>query len=121
MERTRPRLPASWPVCRARTPSRAWKTPWSSGRLQNRCRPCWPCGNDLAPRQELRQVFVRLKDERGAGVVAQQLADRDERTQALAALKQMGSEAARPTLAGYANHPDAGVRDGVRQQLKDWG
>ncbi len=78
-------------------------------------------GSTRSARAELRQVFVQLKDERGAVLVARQLTDNLERSKALAALKQMGPQVARQALLAYANHADAWVSDTARQQLMDWG
>jgi formylglycine-generating enzyme required for sulfatase activity len=73
-----------------------------------------------APRNELRQAFVKLKDRRGADAVAGQLKEVGERDQALAALREMGPEVAAPALAAHENDPDAGVSVVVRKQLKEW-
>jgi formylglycine-generating enzyme required for sulfatase activity len=74
-----------------------------------------------APRAELRQTFVKLKDPRGAAAVAGQLKDVAERDKALAALREMGPEVARPALVALEKDPDAGVGPVVRKQLKEWG
>jgi formylglycine-generating enzyme required for sulfatase activity len=73
-----------------------------------------------APRAELRQTFVKLKDPRGAVAVAGQLKDVTERDKALAALREMGPEVARPALVALEKDPDPGVSPIIRKQLKEW-